>query len=186
MFKEGNKVKKIMLSGLFTALIIIGAFIKIPIPLVPFTLQFLFTMLAGLLLGGRLGACSVLTYIILGLIGMPIFSGGGGLGYVIKPTFGYIIGFAIGTYVTGSIANKEHKPSFKRLLIANLVGLLIVNVMGVIYFYIVSNYIIASPIGVWAVILNCSLIFLPKDIFLCIIGALLAKRLIPILNKLNI
>ena len=85
------KTKGVIYCGLFTALIAVGAFIKIPIPVVPFTLQYLFTMLAGLLLGSRLGTVSVLSYMLLGLAGLPIFSEGGGLWYVFKPSFGYII-----------------------------------------------------------------------------------------------
>ena len=71
------KTKGVIYCGLFTALIAVGAFIKIPIPVVPFTLQYLFTMLAGLLLGSRLGTVSVLSYMLLGLAGLPIFSEGG-------------------------------------------------------------------------------------------------------------
>ena len=53
-----SKTKTLVYCGLFTALIAVGAFIKIPIPVVPFTLQYLFTMMAGLLLGPKLGAVS--------------------------------------------------------------------------------------------------------------------------------
>ena len=91
--KPMTKTRSLVYCALFTALIAVGAFIKIPIPVVPFTLQYLFTMLAGILLGSRLGSLSVLAYMILGLIGLPIFSEGGGIGYVFKPSFGYIIGF---------------------------------------------------------------------------------------------
>ena len=63
-----TKTKSIIYCGLFTALIAVGAFIKIPIPVVPFTLQYLFTMLAGLLLGSRRGSLSVIAYVILGLV----------------------------------------------------------------------------------------------------------------------
>ena len=96
-----SETRSLVYCALFTALIAVGAFIKIPIPVVPFTLQYLFTMLAGILLGSRLGSLSVLAYMILGLIGLPIFSEGGGIGYVFKPSFGYIIGFCVGTFVTG-------------------------------------------------------------------------------------
>lgn len=61
-----NKTKSLIYCGLFTALIAIGAFIKIPVPVVPFTLQFLFTMLAGLLLGSKRGTASVVAYMVLG------------------------------------------------------------------------------------------------------------------------
>ena len=69
------KTKGVIYCGLFTALIAVGAFIKIPIPVVPFTLQYLFTMLAGLLLGSRLGTVSVLSYMLLGLAVFQFFRG---------------------------------------------------------------------------------------------------------------
>ena len=179
---ENNKkmtTKKLILCGLFTALIAVGAFIKIPIPVLPFTLQFLFTMMAGLLLGGEMGAYSVLMYILLGLIGLPIFSEGGGLGYIFKPTFGYIIGFCIASYVTGKIANEKSNPTYTRILSANFIGLAIVYSLGIIYYYIICNFVINTPIGVWPLFLYCFILAVPGDILLCILSALLYKRLIP-------
>jgi biotin transport system substrate-specific component len=73
-----------ILCAIFTALIAIGAFIRIPVPVVPFTLQFLFTTLAGVLLGARLGALSVIIYIVLGLMGVPVFAEGGGPGLYLQ------------------------------------------------------------------------------------------------------
>ena len=98
--------KKLTLCALFTALIAVGAFIHIPIPILPFTLQTMFTLLAGSLLGAKLGSMSVLVYIALGLMGFPVFAQGGGIAYVLKPSFGYIIGFFFATYVTGTISHK--------------------------------------------------------------------------------
>src|SRR5574344_750761 len=88
----GNlKLREMILCALFMALTAVGAFIKIPLGGQIFTLQFLFTLLAGLLLGGRLGAKAVGVYTLLGLIGVPVFAEGGGPGYVFQPTFGYLI-----------------------------------------------------------------------------------------------
>ena len=140
-------------------------------------------MLAGLLLGPKLGATSVIIYIILGLIGIPVFTEGGGIGYIFKPTFGYIVGFAVGAYATGKIANKEKNPSMRRLLIANFIGLFIVYAFGMIYYYIISKFYLASPIGVKAIILYCFVLAVPGDIFLCFLGAMLGKRLIPMINR---
>ena len=122
-----------MYCSLFTALIAVGAFIKIPIPVVPFTLQFLFTTLAGLLLGSKMGAVSVIAYMVLGLVGLPIFSEGGGIWYVFKPSFGYIIGFCIGTYVTGLMAERMKEKTIPGYLAANFTGLMIVYAVGIHY-----------------------------------------------------
>lgn len=174
---------KLIMCSLFVALIVIGAFIKIPIPVVPFTLQFLFTMMAGLLLGGKLGALSVSVYIIMGLLGLPVFSEGGGFAYVLKPSFGYIIGFAVASYVTGVIANKAANPSYKRLFAANFIGLGIVYLFGMVYYYLMSNFYLGSPIGLWPLLLYCFILAVPGDIALCILGAFLGKRLIPIIKS---
>jgi biotin transport system substrate-specific component len=74
--QEKTNTRSLILCGFFSALIAIGAFIKIPVPVVPFTLQFLFTNLAGLLLGPKLGALSVAIYIGVGLLGVPVFAEG--------------------------------------------------------------------------------------------------------------
>lgn len=175
------KTKGVIYCGLFTALIAVGAFIKIPIPVVPFTLQYLFTMLAGLLLGSRLGTLSVLSYMLLGLAGLPIFSEGGGIWYVFKPSFGYIIGFAVGTFVTGWIAEQMEKKTITRYLIANLAGLFCVYAIGMIYYYIICNFVIDTPIAVEPLLLYCFVLAVPGDIALSILGAVVAKRVRPVL-----
>ncbi len=178
-----QRTKNIILCALFTALITAGAFIKIPIPIVPITLQYLFTMLAGLLLGSKWGFISVSVYIILGLAGLPIFASGGGIGYIFQPSFGYIIGFAAGAFVTGKIAEKSGNPSYKRLLSANFAGLLIVYILGMIYYYFMSNFYLNDPIGLWPLFLYCFIVTVPGDILLCIFGAVIGKRIIPVLRK---
>lgn len=176
------KVKNMIYCALFTTLIAVGAFIKIPIPVVPFTLQFLFTMMAGLLLGGKLGAASVALYLALGLLGLPIFAEGGGIWYVLKPSFGYLIGFCVATYITGKLTEKMEKLTILKLLVNNFLGLVIVYVMGMVYYYVICNYVIDTPIALWPLILYCFILAVPGDICLCILAAFLAKRLVPILR----
>ena len=180
---KGKKIRNLILCAMFVALIAAGAFIRIPVPVVPFTLQLLFTMMAGLLLGGKLGAVSVCIYIAMGLLGLPVFAEGGGFAYVLKPSFGYIIGFAVASYVTGVIANKVPNPGYKRLLVANFIGLGIVYLFGMVYYYLMSNFYLGDPIGLWPLFLYCCILAVPGDIVLCILGAFLGKRLIPIMKK---
>ncbi|SCP97180.1 biotin transporter BioY [Anaerobium acetethylicum] len=183
--KSGIKTQEMVLCALFTSLIAVGAFIKIPVPVVPFTLQFLFTMMAGLLLGGRLGAFSVLAYIVIGLAGLPVFAEGGGIGYILKPSFGYIIGFMAASYVTGRIANQMKAPSYIRLLAANFMGLVIVYVCGMVYYYLIANFVTDTLIGIWPLFLYCFILAVPGDIMLCILSAVLAKKLIPIVSRMQ-
>lgn len=171
-----SKTKSLILCSLFTALIVVGAFIKIPVPVVPFTLQFLFTTLAGLLLGSKRGMISVVVYMILGLIGLPVFSEGGGIWYILKPSFGYIIGFCIGTFVTGLIAERMKEKTIPRYLLANFTGLMIVYVVGMVYYYIICNYVINTPIAFGPLFLYCFLLAVPGDICLCIFAAVLVKK----------
>ena len=177
-----DKTKNMVLCAMFVTLIAAGAFIKIPIPVVPFTLQYLFTMLAGLLLGGKLGCISVCVYILLGLAGLPVFAQGGGIGYIFQPSFGYIIGFAVGAYATGVIANGKENPGYPRLLAANFIGLGIVYLLGMVYYYWISNFYLGTPIGLWPLFLYCFLLAVPGDIVLCILGAVLGKRMIPVIK----
>ena len=149
MTAEQGRTKEIVLFGLFTALTAIGAFIRIPVPVCPFTLQLLFTTLAGLILGSRRGALSVGLYVLLGLSGVPVFTEGGGLSYIFQPTFGYLIGFIAGAWVTGRIREITGGKSFGQILLANLSGLLVVYLFGMVYVYIINNFYLGTPIGIW-------------------------------------
>ena len=174
--QSSRSAKDIVLFGLFTALIALGAFIRVPIPVCPFTLQLLFTTLAGLILGSRNGALSVALYVLLGLSGVPVFTEGGGPSYIFQPTFGYLLGFIAGAYFTGKLT--ENRPvSFSRALLASLAGLLIVYLFGMVYVYFINNFYLETPIGIWPVVLYCFLLAVPGDICLCFLAATMAKRL---------
>lgn len=180
--EDRGRSREIVLFGLFTALIAIGAFIRIPVPVCPFTLQLLFTTLAGLILGSRRGALSVALYVLLGLVGVPVFTEGGGPSYIFQPTFGYLVGFIAGAWLTGKLREMSGSWSFGKVLFANLCGLVVVYLFGMIYVYFINNFYIGKTIGVWAVILYCFLLAVPGDICLCILAAFLSKRLVKALG----
>ena len=128
------------------ALIAVGAFIRVPLPNCPFTLyKSYFTTLAGIVLGSRLGAASVGIYIVLGLVGVPIFTSGGGPSYILQPTFGYLIGFMVGAYAVGRIAETMDTLSFKRLLAGSILNLFIVYGLGMVYLYFIMNLYLGKP-----------------------------------------
>ncbi len=86
------KTRDLIYCALFAALTAIGAFLHFQLFQATITLQFFFTAMAGLLLGAKLGALSQLLYVVLGLVGVPIFAAGGGFGYIFNPTFGFLLG----------------------------------------------------------------------------------------------
>lgn len=183
--KSMSRTRTITLCGLFAALTAIGAFIKIPLPppLVPFTLQFLFCALAGVLLGSKVGALSQLIYVLVGLVGIPVFTEGGGLHYVVKPTFGYLIGFVLGAYVIGLCVEKFKEINFKNFFIASLIGLIVVYVLGVVYMYIIYNFYIGNEMGVWVAVWGGAISCAPGDILICIITAIMGVKMIPALRR---
>lgn len=182
-YKEKLKTRDLILCGVFASLIAIGAFIRIPVPFVPFTLQFLFTNLAGLILGKRLGSISVDVYILVGLLGLPVFTAGGGLSYIFYPTFGYLIGFRFGAYLAGYLVEKMNADSFRAYFIASLSNIIVVYIFGVVYYYFLANYYLNSPIAASVLLLHGLILCIPGDLLICIWSAMLMKRLRPVLFK---
>ncbi len=119
----------------FAALTAIGAQIEVPNYPVPFTLQTLFVLLAGSLLGPRLGALSMGAYLFAGVLGMPVFSSGGfGLAKILGPTGGYLLAFPVAAFVIGSIISD--RPSFIRILTAHVAGLILIFSFGTFHLWV--------------------------------------------------
>ena len=169
--------RELVLCALFVALITAGTMVRIPMGTDFFTLQFLFTLLAGLVLGARLGTLAVGAYLVLGLIGVPVFASGGGPGYLVQPTFGYLAGFLVQAYFCGKFSRRLSKINFRNLLLVNLGGMVIVYGIGVTWLYVVSNYVIDAPVPLWTVILYSGILQAPPDALLCVAAAGLALRL---------
>lgn len=178
------KTKKMVLCALFAALVAIGAFIQIPVPnLDYFTLQFFFVLLAGMLLGPRLGPLSIAVYVAIGLLGIPIFAAGGGPAYILRPSFGYLLGFIAAASVTGLIAGQSDSPHFKHLLIASLGGFLITYCIGLTYKYFILNFYMGEPMPLGLIFLSAFPLDIPGDLVLCLIASLAGTRLIPLLRR---
>lgn len=173
---HNSNTKKIALSAMFTALIIVGAFIRIPIPGIPFTMQFLFVNFAMLMLGPLWSAASILVYIIMGSIGIPVFTAGGGFTYVLHPTFGYLIGFFVGSIVTGGVLRRMRARP-RNFIIMSAVNMLIVYTFGMIYFYFIETLYLGVNVSAKTILISCFLIFVPGDALWCILSSFIAYRL---------
>ena len=138
------KTRRIIYISIFAILTAIGARIAVPLPLVPFTLQTMFCMLAGLLLGPRYGAASQAFYMFMGLIGVPVFTGGGGLSSIFMPSFGYVVGFVACAWITGTITQKLSEsgriPRTRDYLAASLAGVAGVYIFGLLHLYLIVNF----------------------------------------------
>lgn len=179
------EVRQMVLVSMFAALTAAGAFIKVPIPYVPFTLQFLFVLFAGLLLGGKLAFLSQVVYLALGLAGLPIFAAGGGPAYVLQPTFGYLIGFAVGAYLIGAVAEKMRHRGLPGYLLASLSGLVVVYTLGVLYLYLIVNFVAHRPLTVFQAVWFGAVICSPGDIFLSLVASVVGSKVYRTLGGLN-
>lgn len=155
------KIRPLVFTALFAALTAVGAFIKIPVGPVPITLQFLFTAMAGILLGRRYGALSQLVYVLIGLVGVPIFTQGGGLGYVFQPSFGFLLGLIPCAWVIGYLAGKRTGPAWLALCCA--AGLLVLYLVGVPYMALILNGYMGKGMALRDLLWKGMVIFLPGD-----------------------
>ncbi len=167
--------------AVFTALMIAGAFIKIPFPVMPLTFQTVFAVLAGLLLGWKKGMIATSAYALMGLIGLPVFTSGGGLHYVTMPSFGYILGFIASAGVAGIACGRKLKVW--QLVLFSLAGFLADYVVGIAYF--IAVWQLNGYSGLWSALVTYNFVYMPKDAILCTLAALLSFAVSPALNKMR-
>ncbi|MGI6152376.1 MAG: biotin transporter BioY [Christensenellaceae bacterium] len=175
-----------VLCALFAALIAVGAFIRIPLPgPLTFSMQTMFVALAGMLLGKKFGVLSIAIYVGLGLCGLPIFSKGyGGPGYILEPSFGFLIGFFLHTWLTAYLTEKaKDRPTIKKMILVQLPGLFLMYAIALPYFYLISNFYLQNGMGVDVLMTTCFLWMMPGEAAKCLLAAWLANRLLLVLHK---
>lgn len=183
--KRKNLIVTLTLSALFCTLICIGSFIRIPMPnMVPMTLQTFFVLLTALILPLKASTLAIATYIVLGIIGLPIFSGGGGLGYILMPNFGFIIGFLIATVMISAIIEKLKNCKLWRYIIVSVLGITIIYIIGIFYFAFITNVYNNNDYSVIWFIQTIFLPFIPKEIICIILASLSAYKIRPYITKI--
>lgn len=166
-------LRKMVFASLFAAMTAVGAYIKIPIPIgpVPLTLQVLFVLLAGIMLKSKWGTISMVVYLLLGIVGLPVFAGGAsGLGVLFGPTGGYLIGFVAAAYVIGFLGDLVGTSNILRNAVYMTIGLGIIYLFGVTQLAIVANLTPMQAIGAGM------LPFLIGDFLKIILGAYIASK----------
>ncbi len=149
MKKTPLSLKGMIYAALFGAGTAAGAYLIIPLPPVPITLQTLFLGLAGALLGARLGALSQVIYLLIGIIGLPVFAGGkAGLGVLFGPTGGYLIGFVAGAWVIGAMAGLKRRPGFPWTVFSLCAGTIVIYLFGVAQLSLVAKLSLNKAIAV--------------------------------------
>ena len=127
------QIRRTVLTAVFTALIAAGAYAAVPVGPVPIVLTTLFVVLSGLLGGFRIGVSSVLTYLLLGTLGLPVFAGGaGGFAVITGPTGGYLVGYILAAAAAGFIFRPGENKSW--ILIILLASIAAIAAGAVIYF----------------------------------------------------
>ena len=175
-----------VLIALFVGLIAVGAFIKFPIGIVPVSMQCAVCIFCALTLGAKDATIAVAIYLAMGLAGIPIFTAGGGITYVLQPTFGYLIGYIfavpVGAIVARGIKNTS-RPKFWRLLLGAFCVLAILYTFGVTYMYLMLNFYMGKTTALSSAWLTGAAVFLPTDCCWCVVAAAVAHRVVPLVFK---
>ena len=173
--------RKLVRTALFAALTAVGAFLKIPLGPSAITLQFFFTAMAGCLLGPVWGTVSQGVYVLLGLVGLPIFTMGGGFGYIFNPTFGFLLGLIPTAWVIGKIAEKDR--SVPRLLLACFAGLAVLYLVGLPYIALIVNVYKGGNVSGMTLATAYMLPYLPGDCLKIVVSVILAPRILKAMER---
>lgn len=180
MNTQNKNLKSIIYISLFVAIIAVCSWISVPLA-VPFTLQTFAISAAVCILGTKKSTISVIVYILLGAVGVPVFSGfKGGVGAILGPTGGYIIGFIFMTIISG-ILIKKFGRKFLPMLVSLVIGLLVCYAFGTTWFIYVYTSTKGS-ISIVSALCMCVFPYIIPDIIKFCVAILISKRLYKFVN----
>ncbi len=191
---KNKSTLKISFIALFAAIICVGCFIRIPLGVIPIVLQNVLCVLSGVLLGGLLGGAPTALFLLAGLIGLPVYSGGtGGLAVWLGPTGGFLPGYLLGAVTAGLIAGKPSVEQRKcsvmlvvRVSLAILAGMVILYIPGVIRFAYWATAAGKVPVDKTALAYTmgaCVIPYIPGDILKIVIAIPVALKVRPVLAQ---
>lgn len=145
-------VRKLAMSSVIAALMCLtGMLLHWAPALIPFSVLPVFVYLSGLILGAEYAAMAMLVYLVLGLFGLPVFASApfGGFGYILKPTFGFLLGYVASAYVVGRV---YREGSLWRGIVGVLCGLVILYLFGLSYLYMILHWVLHQSTSVAGVL----------------------------------
>ena len=164
------------------AILCVSAYISIPIPIipVPFTLQVLAVILVSLLLKPSYSLIAQVLYTLLGAVGLPVFSGGkGGIGTILSPTGGFIVGFIIASFLISLLKGKKDNI-FRFILVSIVVGIPCIYIPGIAF------YMIYAQADLLKAIVDLTSVFIVVDVAKCVIASIISVLLRKALRKAHI
>lgn len=167
--------KMLILTAIFTAVNVVCAQIQIPLAPVPISLATFAIFLTAGLLGCKYGSLSLIVYVLLGAVGVPVFAGfSGGFGIIAGPTGGYIIGYIFNAFITGLIIDRcRTVPSYPVLAVAMILGLAACYLLGTVWFIHLTGWTLSKAL------MTCVIVFLPGDALKIALASILVKKLYP-------
>ncbi len=179
---SGGKTKMLILAAIFAALTAVCSQIVIPLAPVPINLATMAVFLTAGFLGLKYGTISTIVYVLLGMVGVPVFAGfKGGAAVLAGPTGGYIIGYIVCAAVSAFLIEKfcgtgrttAADYSYPKLIIALVCGLFFCYLLGTIWFYIISGWTIGK------ILMSCVIVFLPGDALKIAVSTILIRKVRP-------
>lgn len=186
----GEKMKpssrRSIILAMYAAIICAGCFIAIPLGPIPLVLQNMLAVMAGALFGVPQGPASVGLFLIAGVLGIPVFSGGkGGMAVLAGPTGGFLVGYFIGALICGFIAKRPapderplEKTKLLRLFTAGLAGFIAIYATGL------AHYTRSAGVSFSSAMATCVIPFLPGDLIKLLVMVPLASKLRPVAARL--
>lgn len=173
------KVRRIVLTAAITALTALAGMLSHGVfqAVVPFSLLPIMVYLSGIILGGAYGALAMFTYVLLGLFGLPIFASApfAGPGYILKPTFGYLLGYIGAAFVVGKI----YRPgSLASAVVGILAGMAVLYILGLSYLYGIFRWVLLKPLNLQQVLEYGFLPFIAGDLVKGGLAALVGHQVV--------
>lgn len=182
-----NKTKKIAFDALLLALLIICSQISIKVGYTTFTLQLLVVFIIGYVCNLKHSLSIITIYILIGLVGIPVFASfGGGFGYVVAPTFGFVYGFypvLISTYIGRKLSKKYPNLSVLWLSIFTLLSLVLLYIVGYVHGYIVLNILNSKGLEPTYLFSLFILPYIPFDLAKAVLALLISNRVVYYFDK---